>query len=225
MGRTYGGALQCSLCDRGKARQEACRCAFWFIWSGRIRAACKVGVTLLYSAGPLTDVFRVLIQDHINKCMNNTQERIAWILALEDRPFSLGTHYLAHYRAKFLAYYKGAREQDRNRNLMSAIQSFTPPASSASTTRRQSFQETPPTGIAKVLAGLVELGFHGVKPEDLAKLIPPDGMEPALEIMADVRAYFQGTFLLFQCSKAPFESLTTLTSCLQTIHRQHSTCD
>ena len=44
-----------------------------------------------------------------------------------------------------------------------------------------------------MLAGLVEIGFVGVKPETLTKLIEPDGMEPALAIMADVRAYFQGT--------------------------------
>jgi hypothetical protein len=38
--------------------------------------------------------------------MYSTQERVAWILALEDRPFSLNTHYLADYKTKFLAYYK-----------------------------------------------------------------------------------------------------------------------
>ena len=45
---------------------------------------------------------------------------------------------------------------------------------------------------AKVLSGLAELGISGVTEEDLPKLLPPDRMEPALVIMADVRAYFQG---------------------------------
>ena len=49
---------------------------------------------------------------------------------------------------------------------------------------------------AKVLAGLVELGISGVKAADLPKLLPSDPMEPALHIMATVRAYFQGTFPL-----------------------------
>lgn len=49
-----------------------------------------------------------------------------------------------------------------------------------------------PSGIAKVLAGLAEIGMTGVKAEDLPKLLPPDRMAPALEIMADVRGYFQG---------------------------------
>jgi hypothetical protein len=118
--------------------------------------------------------------------MESTEARVAWLLALEDRPFSLNTHYLADYRDKFLAYYKGAREQDRNANLMSAIRGYSP-------------QETREgeCSITKVLAGLTEMGIHGVTPGELAKLIPPDGMEPALVIMADVRAYFQGAYELF----------------------------
>jgi hypothetical protein len=122
--------------------------------------------------------------------MERAEERIAWLLALEDRPFSLNTHYLADYQDKFLAYYKGARERDRNAELTSAIQSYTPSASNT-------FGASSPSGIAKVLTGLVEIGMHNVKPEDLAKLIPPDAMEPALRIMADVRAYFQGMSFSF----------------------------
>lgn len=47
-------------------------------------------------------------------------------------------------------------------------------------------------GITKVLTGLTEMGIVGVKPEDLYRILPPDEMEPAIEIMASVRAYFQG---------------------------------
>ena len=52
--------------------------------------------------------------------------------------------------------------------------------------------ETGPTGVGKVLAGLAEMGLTQVKAEDIPKLLPPDKMEPALHIMSDVRAYFQG---------------------------------
>ena len=47
-------------------------------------------------------------------------------------------------------------------------------------------------GISKVMSGLAEIGLIGVQAKDLAKLFKIDEMEPALEIMADVRAYFQG---------------------------------
>lgn len=73
---------------------------------------------------------------------------------------------------------------------MKVIRSF---SSSSNSSLKMSFNGLP-TGIAKVLAGLAEMGINGVKPEDLPKLLPADKMEPALAIMADVRAYFQGMF-------------------------------
>ncbi len=38
-------------------------------------------------------------------------------MRLEDVPFSLNTHYLADYKDKFLAHYKGAREKVAQHNL------------------------------------------------------------------------------------------------------------
>lgn len=121
--------------------------------------------------------------------MEHAQERIDWLMKLEDRPFSLNTHYLADYKDKFLDHYRTAREKDRNPKLMAAIQQYSPAPGSGS-----SHVPSVPTGIEKVLAGLIEMGIVGVRPEALAKLIEPDGVEPALGIMADVRAYFQGTY-------------------------------
>ena len=81
---------------------------------------------------------------------------------------------------------------------MGAIQSYNssgpnkpkPPSSSTSGTPQQQ-----PTGIAKVMAGLAEIGMTGITPEELPRLLRPDSMEPALVIMAEVRAYFQGNWL------------------------------
>lgn len=109
---------------------------------------------------------------------------------MEDRPFSMNTHYLSDYRSKFLAHYKGSRESYEHTDIMKVIRSF---SSSSNSSLKMSFNGLP-TGIAKVLAGLAEMGINGVKPEDLPKLLPADKMEPALAIMADVRAYFQGMF-------------------------------
>ncbi|KAG6917243.1 hypothetical protein DXG01_003275 [Tephrocybe rancida] len=143
-----------------------------------------------FGQGQLAQRIKVLLQDHLNKCMERAQEQVDWLLKLEHRPFSLNTHYLADYRDKFLAHYRSAREKDRNPKLMEAIKDYAPtPSSSVFYARGAS--PPAPTGIAKVLASLVEMGIVGVKPEDIAKLIEPDGMEPALVIMADVRAYFQ----------------------------------
>ena len=133
--------------------------------------------------------FRGIVQQHITQCLGHAEERISWLIALEDRPYSLNTHYYADYRSKFLAHYKGSRESDEYSDLMKTIRT-----SSAQISRNLPYPSSNPTGVAKALAGLAEMGMSGVKPEDLSKLFPPDKMEPALMIMADVRAYFQGTF-------------------------------
>jgi hypothetical protein len=44
------------------------------------------------------------------------------------------------------------------------------------------------------------MGITGTQPEDIYKILPADKMFPAINIMADVRAYFQGT---------PDETVTT----------------
>ena len=128
---------------------------------------------------------RGIMQQHIAKCLGRAEERVSWLLALEDRPFTMNNHYLSDYRSKFLAHYKGARESCQQPDLMRMIQAARPVALGYS-----------PTGVAKVIACLAEIGMSGVRADDLAKLLPPDKMEPALEIMAGVRAYFQGKYFI-----------------------------
>lgn len=131
---------------------------------------------------------RVLIQEHLKERLEETERKIEWLTELEARPFTLNEHYFTDYRDKFLSYYKGSRETDLNGDLMPTLNAYKHPSPNPS----YDSSPTPPTGIAKALAGLVEAGIVGVKATDLAKLLPPDRMEPALFIMADVRAYFQG---------------------------------
>lgn len=147
---------------------------------------------------PLSSPNRLLVQDHIKKRVQSTENYIDWLVSVEGRPFTLNTHYLADYKDKFLSYYKGARAKDENSQLLAAIQNYSPAAPSNPYRFNGPAPSTPaPTGVAKVLSGLVEIGIVGVKPEELPKLLPPDQMEPALNIMADVRAYFQGGLLQF----------------------------
>ena len=111
---------------------------------------------------------------------------------MEESPFSSNTHYLSDYRSKFLSHYRASREYYEQASLIKAIQSYGKNQTSKTTEHWNGFESGEPTGIAKVLAGLAEIGMTGVKAEDLPKLLPPDKMAPALEIMADARAYFQG---------------------------------
>ena len=43
----------------------------------------------------------------------------------------------------------------------------------------------------EAIAALAKLGYVGLTPDDLGKLHPPDIYEEELEVMAEVRAYFQ----------------------------------
>lgn len=52
--------------------------------------------------------------------------------------------------------------------------------------------------LVAVLDGLARLGLPLLQPMDLTALLPTDEFDPALVVMADVRAYFQGKSLLFR---------------------------
>jgi hypothetical protein len=119
---------------------------------------------------------------------------------------------LSDYKNKFLAHYKGTREKYERVDIMGAIRLYNSPSGNGNASIGSPYRTASPpqpTGIAKILAGLAEIGMSGVKAEELPRLFPSDNMEPALVIMADVRAYFQGNrvqilsiFLLMNCSVA-----------------------
>lgn len=138
-------------------------------------------------------ISRVLLQEHLRQCLIRAEERVRWLLEIEQDPFTLNTHYYADYRDKFLAYYKGARERENNPTLMKEIDNFNPSSMATKKIKNGSeYAQAPLQGIAKILSGLTDVGVHGSKPQDISKILPADKMEPALTIMAEVRAYFQG---------------------------------
>jgi len=147
-------------------------------------------------------------------CQEKAEERINWLLELEKSPFSLNTHYLSDYRAKFLAHYRGARERYDNTEFTQFIKNHKENSPPSTGHRKLSGPVPQLTGIAKVLSSLAEIGIVGVKAEDLPKLLPPDPMEPALGIMADVRAYFQGWYGIFRFYLSYFYFMV---SCLQAL--------
>jgi Dynamin GTPase effector domain len=90
----------------------------------------------------------------------------------------MNEHYFGDYRSKFFTYYKGTRlkakssfmrnlEDDEDKDITKAIND--------------------------ALSSLAKLGLQGLNAPALANLLPLDPMEPAIGIMADVRAYFQGS--------------------------------
>ncbi|KAJ7494128.1 P-loop containing nucleoside triphosphate hydrolase protein [Mycena latifolia] len=143
-----------------------------------------------FGQGGLEQRVTILVQDHMNQRAEAAEALIAKQIALEEGgPFTLNEHYLADYKAKFLSYYKGAREKAQNATLAAAIDRY---RGRSAPRVSEVYDEVPSfSGIAGVLSGLATIGLNGVDAEDLVKLLPPDRMDPALNIMSDVRAYFQ----------------------------------
>jgi hypothetical protein len=116
------------------------------------------------------------LQDHQQKCADAASQRIDSLIEEEEEPFTMNTLYYMEYRSKFLAYYKDARlkaKSDLIRNMESKDM-------------RQAIDDA--------LCALTRLGLGAVDASLLANLVlPEDRMEQALEIMASVRAYFQGS--------------------------------
>ena len=118
------------------------------------------------------------MHDHLDKCADAASQYIDSLIEQEQEPFTMNTHYYMEYRSKFLAHYKGARQRAKSdfmRNL----------ENSHNHDIRQALNDT--------ISSLARMGLEAVDASLLANLLPPDPMEPAIGIMADVRAYFQGS--------------------------------
>jgi hypothetical protein len=128
----------------------------------------------------LTLLNRNIMQTHVQKCADAAAQHIDSLLEDENEPFTMNYHYYAEYRSKFLNHYKS----DRLRSKSSFIRNL------------EDGNGGMMDAINDTISSLAKLGLHSVDASSLASLLPPDPMEPAIEIMADVRAYFQGRVLL-----------------------------
>ncbi|PPQ94528.1 hypothetical protein CVT25_012429 [Psilocybe cyanescens] len=112
------------------------------------------------------------------------------IKGLIKKHFSkFGQGYLEQH---FLSHYKSVRKKYEELDVVNAIHEYKVPLTTFSSASKN-LPIAQPTGIAKALAGLAKAGLAGVQAHDLAKLLPPNPMEPVLNIMADIRAYFVTT--------------------------------
>ncbi|TFK21928.1 hypothetical protein FA15DRAFT_597001 [Coprinopsis marcescibilis] len=162
-----------------------------------------------YGAGTLEQRVRTIMHKHLAECIMTAQSRLEWLLELEAHPFTLNSHYLADYKDKFFSFYKAGREREIRGLFSDQIEAYTrrkPVVARAVPAiysngrhylKSEGESKEEPTGVAKVLRGLAEMGMEGVKAEDIPKILPPDEMESAINIMADVRAYFQVSYKRF----------------------------
>lgn len=132
----------------------------------------------------VTRAHRVVLAEHMKTCADRTKAQLDWLLQIESRPYTLNTHYFADYKAKFLAFYRGSRESGTRGDLIQSLNSFDPNSGG----EENPFDEN----MKRIMAALPQIGITGTQAIDLAKLLSTDPMDPALAIMAGVRAYFQG---------------------------------
>lgn len=133
----------------------------------------------------VTRAHRVVLAEHLKLCGDRTKVQLDWLLQIESRPYTLNTHYFADYKAKFLAFYRGSRESGSRGDLIQNLNSFDPNSPQES----DAFNEN----MKHIMSALPQIGITGTQAIDLARLLSSDPMDPALAIMAGVRAYFQGT--------------------------------
>lgn len=117
-----------------------------------------------FSATPLLDHVRSLVEEQVEKAKLKTVERIHWMLELEYPPFTLNDHYFASYRDKYLARYRSARQPDMVVQDTELLQ--------------------------EALGLLVQLGYPTASEETLGRLHGPDEYEQELIVMAETSAYF-----------------------------------
>ena len=119
-----------------------------------------------------------IMRSHIQKCADAAAQHIGSLLTDEHEPFTLNVNYYTEYRSKFLSHYK----RDRLRTTSKVMRNLDP----------DSGNHNMQFALNEAIASLAKLGLRSVEASSLAALLPPDPMEAAIGIMADVRAYFQG---------------------------------
>ncbi|KAH9965467.1 P-loop containing nucleoside triphosphate hydrolase protein [Russula dissimulans] len=135
-----------------------------------------------YTHGHLKQRITNILKIHIQQCADAAVQHLDSLLKEEQEPFTMNEHYYMEYRSKFLAHYKEARLRAKS-NFIRNLEN------------RDDRDMT--QAMNDALASLTRMGLESVDASLLANLLPSDPMEPAIGIMADVRAYFQVAYKRF----------------------------
>jgi hypothetical protein len=150
------------------------------------------------------------VMTHFVSLKKQTLHDVAKIIKFEKSPiFTQNLPYLDSAREKWLSCYRQARRSPARflkpmtpgslvGSEYSGIQTVpTSPRSSASPhVYQQRFSRSPPlqrysNPTQTALEALAEVGYANITASDLSRLSPPDEFEEELQVMANVRAYFQ----------------------------------
>ncbi|KAG8755211.1 hypothetical protein FRC14_004253 [Serendipita sp. 396] len=137
-----------------------------------------------FAAGAFDSEIQNIVMSQLEACSTRAKERIRACIALEqEEPFTINEHYLQDYKTKYTHRYKAARRHHVTRE--GVLQQI------------MSGQVDNTESLRNALFHLGELGFDGLDVEKLLRLLPPDPADAMIEIMAEVRAYYQVAFKRF----------------------------
>ncbi|KAG8921682.1 hypothetical protein FRC03_012789 [Tulasnella sp. 419] len=161
----------------------------------------------------LIDVVRKTVEEQLNICAKSVKTRIKGTCQGElEKYFTQNHHYFFAFRDKLLNRYKFLYRRSRGEHSFVEVLKTCispprqkPPPSPPSVRRSTQYvmeapRECSPSfsdDIDTILDILARRGLYGVRTEDLAKLLPSTDMDPGLEIMAEIRAYFQVAYKRF----------------------------
>lgn len=150
-----------------------------------------------------------VVKEQFNRREATTRKKIESICRGEDRPCTQNEDYFFHCRSELLVKYKATYRRSKGHGSIFGFTSESP--------RDQQRL------VNEAVAALARLGLHGLKAEDLVKLFPESRMDPALEIMSEARAYFQGMKSDYRSSyRVGTSSYFVLScSCIQAVWGQH----
>ncbi|KAI0041018.1 hypothetical protein FA95DRAFT_1565838 [Auriscalpium vulgare] len=143
---------------------------------------------------------RVHIANFVKKHSEICMPFIEHILEMERTPFTQNTRRHQSTRDAWLMQYRSARSNASNHPLDSPPS--TPTSSSDSDTahsihtpaRKMPPPAADPARLARLLALLAENGYPGLHSEDLKRLNKPDEFDIEMNVMAEVRSYFQAAY-------------------------------
>jgi len=115
----------------------------------------------------------------LRDCSKQTQMKMEACLALEhEEPITVNERYLADYKRQFSARYKAARQvRIRSAHKLRSLVNG-------------DYQNT--TLMQNTVTNLHQMGLDRVTNNDLLRLLPVDSADDAIDIMSEVRAYYQG---------------------------------
>lgn len=124
-----------------------------------------------------------LIQFHLFNCRSYVDAT----LEVERMPYTQNTHYLQSSVDKWLAKYKTQRKEENASAMLAFFSDITPRKTNGLDKSDNAKQQY----MREALAILARIGYPGLKEEDLGRLNAPDEYQNELDVMAEVRGYFQ----------------------------------